>query len=441
MKKNLPAVSIFVSVAIIYFAYHQLKPKPVPEPISPFVQVEGARFLKNKKAFTFLGANYWQGANLGMESPSGNRERLIRELDQMAALGINSLRILAASEGPSKEPYRIHPAMQEDAGVWSEEALEGLDFLLSEMGKRKMHAIMVLNNFWPWSGGMAQYLKWSGAGEIPYPPPHPKGDWDRYQKFTAQFYSNRKAVEMSHAHIDKIISRKNSTNQVFYKDDPTILAWELCNEPRGMDNIENYNAWIEITSNFIRNLDTNHLITIGSEGDTSDASYAGIDFIRNHSFKNIDFTTAHVWIENWGWYDPTKTNALAPALEKARSYIKTHVAYAKVLNKPLLLEEFGIARDKGSFEVNSTTQMRDIYYENIFKLVLENIQNHTPLQAVMFWAWAGEGRPTRVKGIWKTGDDWIGDPPHEFQGWYSVYNSDKNTADKILNWSEKINSN
>lgn len=27
-------------------------------------------------------------------------------------------------------------------------------------------------------------------------------------------------------------------------------------------------------------------------------------------------------------------------------------------------------------------------------------------------------------GWWKPGDEFIGDPPHELQGWYSVYNND-----------------
>jgi hypothetical protein len=39
-----------------------------------------------------------------------------------------------------------------------------------------MKAIMVLSNFWNWSGVMGQYLVWAKyASSIPYPPPHPRG--------------------------------------------------------------------------------------------------------------------------------------------------------------------------------------------------------------------------------------------------------------------------
>ena len=52
-----------------------------------------------------------------------------------------------------------------------------------------MRAVVCLGNFWPWSGGMSQYLSWNGAGAIPYPPPAASGSWDVYQSYTEKFYS------------------------------------------------------------------------------------------------------------------------------------------------------------------------------------------------------------------------------------------------------------
>lgn len=45
----------------------------------------------------------------------------------------------------------------------------------------------------------------------------------------------------------------------------------------------------------------------------------------------------------------------------------------------------------------------------------------------MPWAWGGEGRPRSPGGYWAAGDDVIGDPPHEPQGWYSVFDADLST--------------
>jgi mannan endo-1,4-beta-mannosidase len=181
-----------------------------------FVRVKDGKFVKDGKPYFYLGANYWCGMNLGSTGEGGNRERLKRELDQMQSLGITNLRILALSEGPDGSPYRILPAVVDTPGVLKEELLVGLDFFLDEMNKRNMTAVVVLNNFWPWSGGMGQYLKWNGADSIPYPPPHPNGTWDGYQKFTAQFYSNTNAVAQYNEAIRKVISRKNSINGKLY---------------------------------------------------------------------------------------------------------------------------------------------------------------------------------------------------------------------------------
>ena len=133
------------------------------KPVEPlFVKVKGTQFMRNGKPYRFMGANYWQGMNLGSKGESGDRKRLKRELDHMRSLGITNLRILALSEGPDGSMLRVRPSVQDSPGIFREELLQGLDFLLEEMRLRDMTAVVVLNNFWPWSGGMAQYNFWTG---------------------------------------------------------------------------------------------------------------------------------------------------------------------------------------------------------------------------------------------------------------------------------------
>lgn len=43
------------------------------------------------------------------------------------------------------------------------------------------------------------------------------------------------------------------------------------------------------------------------------------------------------------------------------------------------------------------------------------------------WAWGGLGAPSQE--YWEKGDDYIGDPPHEDQNWYSVFSYDESTLD------------
>ncbi len=83
-----------------------------------------------------------------------------KELDELKANGITNLRILVGAEG-GKQDFTVTPALQTEQGKYDEALLDGLDFLISEMGKRNMDAVLYLNNNWEWSGGMAQYLEWN----------------------------------------------------------------------------------------------------------------------------------------------------------------------------------------------------------------------------------------------------------------------------------------
>ncbi len=427
----------FVKVLAIILACISVAQAQIPK---DFVKIDGTHFTLNGARYYFLGANYWYGMNLGSRKDPSTRARLLRELDKLQNLGITNLRILASTEGPESEPWRIIPVLQPKPKVYDSQILEGLDFLLAELKKRKMLAVVCLNNFWPWSGGMSQYLVWSGAAAIPYPPPQPGGSWSTYQSYTQNFYSNPKAVTLANEFVKMLLNRMNSVNKIRYKEDSTIMAWELANEPRGVRNTEAFNQWIESTSELIKSIDKNHLVTTGVEGETTWPSFNGMNFLKNHSYLNIDYTTIHIWAQNWSWYDPKNPQKTFPeAIEKMKNYFQEHVEKAKRLGKPLVVEEFGLARDGESYDPESTTFYRDQYYKVVFEEVYQSALTASPVSGVNFWAWAGEGRPEKpYGGYWKKGSTFIGDPPHERQGWYSVYSKDQSTIEVIQNYIKKI---
>ena len=409
--------------------------------LTSFVHVDNTGFNIGDSDYHFLGANFWYGLNLGAQGAGGDRQRLIRELDRLQHMGVNNLRIMAGSEGPDNQPYRMVPALQTGPGQYNPAVLDGLDFLLQEMKARDMRAVMCLSNFWPWSGGFGQYIVWSGtADSIPYPPPHPGGDWNRYQEFTAKFYTNAKAVSMLNDHITFMVNRTNALTGIAYKSDPTIMAWQLCNEPRGLNNVAAYKQWVDETAALIKSLDANHLVTIGSEGNTSSPAFSGTDPETVHAFKNIDYITMHLWVQNWGVYDPLKADStFEPAVAYALDYIRTHEAMARKLNKPLVMEEFGISRDSNRHDAGSPTTIRDRYYQKIFEEIYTQASKpNAVIAGCNFWAWGGEGRPHTPGGIWKPGDDFIGDPPHETQGWYSVFDTDTSTQRVIKTYAGRI---
>jgi mannan endo-1,4-beta-mannosidase len=442
MNKNMK-LSRNYSISALFFLTFLFNQSVLSQPINSdnvYIKTNGTQFTVNNKPYYYVGANFWAGMNLGALSKSGNRDRLVRELDRMHHIGINNLRILALSEGPDTEPYRIIPS-NNDKGILKEEYLVGLDFLLSEMKKRGMYAVVCLSNFWPWSGGFAQYQKWAGdIDTIHYPMDTTKTqDWDLYMQETSRFYSSPKAKELYNQSIKKIILRVNTLSNLEYRNDATIMSWELCNEPRGMKNLKDYLLWIDNAANYIKQLDSNHLVTVGSEGLDSYKETNGTPFIETHISKSIDYTCAHLWVQNWNWYDIKKHQQTYPnALKKVAEYLEEHINLAMKLNKPFVLEEFGIGRDEGSCDPTVTTKIRDDYYSYVFSLIYSYAKQHKA-SGVNFWAWGGEGRPRNGGCWWKEGDDFIGDPPHEPQGWYSVYNKDQSTLKVVKKYTRRMN--
>ena len=130
-----------------------------------FVRVKGTQLTASddNAPFYYLGANYWEGMSLGAAGPSGNRSRLRADLDALVAAGVTQLRVLGAAEGPDSEPWRIVPSLQPCPGVYNPDVLSGFDFLIAEMGARRMRATVVLGDEWAWSGGHAQYVRWAQA--------------------------------------------------------------------------------------------------------------------------------------------------------------------------------------------------------------------------------------------------------------------------------------
>ena len=361
------------------------------------------------RPYYFAGVNFWQGMNLGVDGPGGDRTRLLLELDRLQQLGVTNVRVMAASEGPDTASQRMVPALMTSPGVYNESVFDGLDYLLAQMGKRGMRAVMVLNNFWFWSGGMAQYVAWHEGSSIPYP-----GDWGAYMDYSAKFYACQECQTWYRNHIAKLISRINPYTGRAYRDDPAVFSWELANEPRRYPQ-----AWIDATAAYIKSLDPHHLVTTGSEGAPPGEKQ---DFRQTHAGPDIDYATVHIWPQNWGWYDPQRPASYDGAELSARSYFRSFASDAAALGKPLVLEEFGLARDweprHNTYDVNAPTTYRDRFYATMFQEVYTSRSTGGPAAGDNFWAWAGLARP---------GYSWMGDPPHETPGWYSVYDIDQST--------------
>lgn len=394
-----------------------------------FIKVKGQDFQNQNKTYKYIGCNYWYG---GFIFPDTNR--LKNELDFLKINKVDNLRVMISAEGDSTYPFRISPSLQEKQGVYNEQMMVGFDYLLIEAAKRNMKIVFVLNNNWEWSGGFGQYLEWNNYKNPPLPKTN-SWDWDAYCNYISQFYSCNSCLNYYQKWIAFVVNRRNSINQKLYKEDETIMAWELANEPRPMkkETVEHYKNWIKNSAAFIKSIDKNHLITIGVEGIISTLMDEKI-FEEIHRNKNIDYATIHLWPKTWQWYNGKNEEAVVDStLEKTKKYIELHSALLKKINKPLVIEEFGLHRDENKFSSKSTTKNRDLYYKFIFEQGKKN-----NIAGYNFWGAFGLNENENSTGFMKKGMAYSADPPQEEQGLYSVFMNDSNTWKMIKKFTSSL---
>jgi mannan endo-1,4-beta-mannosidase len=401
------------------------------------ITVKGTEFYKGDKPYAYIGTNYWYGSLLASKK-IGDRKRLLRELDLMQKNGIDNLRILVGADG-GKYDFTVRPALQYEQGKYDEDLLDGLDFVVAEMGKRGMYAVLYLTNNWEWSGGMSQYLEWNGYGNVPVPA-IPPNTWPQYMAYTEKFHSCEPCMEALENHVKFIMGRTNSYSKKKYTEDNTIMAWQVGNEPRlfTVENEAKFTTWLNKLVNLMDSLDKNHLVSTGSEGLNSSNDDIEI-FKRTHLNPNIDYLTMHIWPKNWNWIkadDALKT--LPIALENAGVYIDKHIKVADDLKRPIIIEEFGLPREKESLLNGTSVVNRDAFYDYIFGRVAESVANKGSLQGANFWGFGGEGKPVTADGHWNPGDPLTTDPPQEPQGLNSVFSSDKSTLEIVKKYNLKF---
>ncbi|MBR2428576.1 MAG: cellulase family glycosylhydrolase [Alistipes sp.] len=403
------------------------------------ITVEDGQFMRDGKPYYFVGTNFWYGAILGSEGEGGNRERLCKELDFMKANGIDNLRILIGGEGENGLLGKIEPNLQTEPGVYNDSVLEGLDFLMMELGKRGMTAVLYFNNAWEWSGGYTQYVAW--ANETPVLVPRVDG-WFSYNAFAGEFVRNERAKEIFYDHVRFIVSRTNRYTGIKYIDDPAIFSWQISNEPRAFsskeqDNKEAFAEWIETSAKLIRELDPNHMISTGSEG------YYGCEWDMDlcekiHALDEISYINCHVWPYNWKWMRGDHMQEdLEQSCANTEEYINMHLELGEKIEKPVVVEEFGMPRDNMDFRKQSPVTCRDVYYAFVFDLIVKSKREGGVFAGCNFWSWGGYAQ-TNVEDheYWAKGDDYTGDPAQEQQGLNSIFVEDKSTM-KIIRKTNK----
>jgi mannan endo-1,4-beta-mannosidase len=259
--------------------------------------------------------------------------------------------------------------------------------------------------------------------------------------FQQAFYKDREAQTLYMQHLDRVMHRVNTVTGNRYVDDDTILAWEPLNEPQTDGDCSGDDAmisWHHNVSTYIKQQASKQLVTTGFEAKQGERC-----FKRLHSHATIDFGCAHIWTEIWGHYDmlDASDRSLSRAKQFAKAYLNDVERWSEEIGKPVLLEEFGMARDnwlnKGTmfaYHTNATTGHRDRYFGYLHDLVAKSFANGKPWIGLMPWSYGGSFRSDR-QSFNSYGMLCAGDPPQEPPGWFSVLDKDP-TMQLIKTWSK-----
>ncbi len=286
-----------------------------------FVSREGDHLVLHGRPFRFVGAN------VGIVHGPLERSEAARVLDVVAADGVRVVRVWALGETDGAEPWRDDFAVRRGPHGWIESTARHLDGLIAEAAARHLRVIVVLANRWGDFGGFPQYLRWAGV--------RPRGEGLRASELR-RIYTDESVSFAYQDHVRRLVTRRNSVTGVPWRDDPTILAWELVNESEALtcESGDRLVEWVDRHARFVHALDANHLVGAGVFGYWSAQGRA--IWTRVHALESIDYADHHAYFDD---------SALVVAPEDLPAWIAERAAVARdTLHKPLVFGEFGFTR-------------------------------------------------------------------------------------------------
>jgi mannan endo-1,4-beta-mannosidase len=293
-------------------------------PSKAFVKAAGTNFTLAGQPFFITGVN-------NHYLTFGSRVEIDRVLDDAVAMGANVVRVIlqpviGSLDGsvPTIWDAKSH-ADSSDLGVhgnyllyWDSAAggmavhdgphgMQRVDYLIAAAKKRNLKLLIAFLDFWAYTGGAQQMRAWYGSSNK-----------------NTFFFSDPRTKRDYKAWVRYVVNRKNLYTGVRYKDDPTIMGWDLMNEPNG-EPASLLRQWTAEMSAYVKAQDPNHLVTSG---------------LANVNQRLSDLTIPSIDFGTWHGYPLYYKLTVG----QFNLLIRDFCGIAAADHKPVLLEEFGYAR-------------------------------------------------------------------------------------------------
>ena len=312
-------------------------------PANKFVKQAGDQFRLDGRPFSFGGTN-----NYYLMYSSHLMTDAV--LDKAAANGLNVVRTWGwferglvtdtTSDGADKGVYfqYFDPTINGPAFNDGADGLQMLDYVVAKAKQDGIRLVLPLTGNWSAFGGMDMYTKWrqlqtgSAAGLT-----------------HSSFYTDPVIQGWYKNWINHLLNHTNALTGLKYKDDPTIMAWELANEPRCVGsgaypkdpacNVDTLMGWVKSASRYVKSIDREHLVGTGSEGfmcldktlvDWTRNCNEGVNEPAFAALPTIDYLSFHLYPDSWG-KDRGWSN----------QFILDELAAGARIHKPVVMGEYG----------------------------------------------------------------------------------------------------
>ena len=352
-----------------------------------FVKREGTRFMLEGRPYRVAGTHV---PYLGW----GTKGEVDRALDDASAMHFNVVRFFITGIvgswhggkavptvwGWPNAPDSANMKMNDTYTVFWDDRAGGIgfndgedgfgkiDYAIQQAGKRGLRLDIAFLDFWQYAGGSQQMRAWYGSvgdiGTTGVPAPQGGDSRERY----SFFFRDPRTKKDYKALVRHILERRNALTGVLYKDDPTIFAWDLMNEP-AMETVALAQEWKREMAAFVKSIDKHHLLCSGSEGFYDGTG--GNNPADELSIPDLDFGTWHTYPA----YHKIEPKAVL-------DLIRRHAADARLAGKPVILQEFGYG-DQNADQVA------------VYRSWLEAIRNEPDCAGWLHW---------RLSGRMETGD-------------------------------------
>lgn len=292
-----------------------------------FIGHSGTHLTLNGKPWRFGGANIeWLGvSNYGPASPTPPRYPTHAEVDRAltTAKQLGARVVRAQTLGDS---VGCDVCLEPTLGTFNAAALAHMDYAVAAARRRGLRLIVTLVGDDAATGGSGcVYLAWRGI-DVP----------DCSLSHMDPFFTDPQVIADVEQHVAAVVSR--------YKNDPTILGWDLLNGGGSPP------AWTKTIADYIRGIDRRHLIL-------SDAS--------NARLKNVDACVSFIYPH---WH------------EGMAGFARPRIAACARAHKPYIAYEYGW--DRTNWPTVSA-----------FRSFLASLQRNPEIAGDAFWALELGSRP------------------------------------------------